>query len=190
MNYISKIRLKNIRGFRNLEIGFLHGEKEPSLLTLIIGRSIVLIDELEQHLHPSLQAEMPRRLNTVFPEIQFIATTQSPLTILGASLENVVSLHRKGNMVFAGNIPDFSGYSAEDMLTDHRLFNTSAYPPETDEKLKQYHRLSGIPKDKRTQSQTEELRALAKELRVQQIPEVRESIAAKELKKLLQKHGL
>jgi len=39
MSYISKIRLKNIRGFRNLEVDILNGEKEPSLLTLIIGRN-------------------------------------------------------------------------------------------------------------------------------------------------------
>ncbi len=69
-------------------------------------KGIVLIDELEQHLHPSLQAEMPRRLSSVFPEIQFIATTQSPLMILGASPENVVSLHRKDNMVFAEKTPN------------------------------------------------------------------------------------
>lgn len=153
-------------------------------------KGIVLIDELEQHLHPSLQAEMPRRLSRVFPEIQFIVTTQSPLMILGALPENVVSLHRKENTVFAETTPDFSGYSAEDMLVDHRLFDTSAYPPETNEKLQHYHRLSGIPKDKRTDRQTEELRSLARELGAQQIPEMRESVAAKELKKLLQKHGL
>jgi len=153
-------------------------------------KGIVLIDELEQHLHPSLQAEMPRRLSRVFPEIQFIVTTQSPLMILDALPENVVSLHRKKNTVFAETTPDFSGYSAEDMLVDHRLFDTSAYPPETNEKLQHYHRLSGIPKDKRTDRQSEELRSLARELGAQQIPEVRESVAAKELGKLLQKHGM
>ena len=153
-------------------------------------RGIVLIDEIEQHLHPSLQAGMPHRLNRVFPEIQFIATTQSPLTILGTRPENVVSLHRRDNMIFAGKTPDFSGYSAEDMLVDHRLFDTCAYPPETDEKLERHHRLSGISKDERTQGQTEELRTLARELMAQQIPEVRESVAARELRKLLQRHGL
>ncbi|MCP4351470.1 MAG: AAA family ATPase [Desulfobacterales bacterium] len=150
-------------------------------------KGIVLIDELEQHLHPSLQTEMPGRLNKIFPEIQFVATTQSPLMVLGASPSNVVSLRREDNMVFSEDIPDFSGYSAEDMLVDHRLFNTEAYAPETNEKLNVYHQLSRIPKDKRTQKQTEDLRSLAEYLRTQQIPEVRESIAAKKLKKLFEK---
>ncbi len=128
-------------------------------------KGIVLIDELEQHLHPSLQTEMPGRLIKIFPEIQFIATTQSPLMILGVSPSNVVSLHRKDGIVFSEYIPNFSGYSAEDMLVDHRLFNTGAYAPETSKRLKLYHKLSGIPKDERTREQTEELRLLAKELR-------------------------
>jgi len=39
MSYISKISLKNIRGFQNLKIDLLQGEKQPNLLTLIIGRN-------------------------------------------------------------------------------------------------------------------------------------------------------
>ena len=41
-------------------------------------RGIVLIDEIEHHLHPSMQAEILPRISEVFPEIQLIATTHSP----------------------------------------------------------------------------------------------------------------
>jgi hypothetical protein len=40
---------------------------------------IALIDELEQHLHPRWQREMVERLHTQFPNIQFIATSHSPI---------------------------------------------------------------------------------------------------------------
>jgi len=40
---------------------------------------IVLIDEIEQHLHPSWQRKIVRLLNQQFPKIQFIFTTHSPL---------------------------------------------------------------------------------------------------------------
>ncbi len=37
--YISRIQLKNIRSFQNLEINLLPEEKKPNLLTLIIGKN-------------------------------------------------------------------------------------------------------------------------------------------------------
>lgn len=45
---------------------------------------IVIIDELDLHLHPKWQKELPTLLSTVFPNIQFIASTHSPIPILGA----------------------------------------------------------------------------------------------------------
>lgn len=45
---------------------------------------IVLIDELDLHLHVSWQKKLPGLLSEVFPKIQFIATTHSAIPILGA----------------------------------------------------------------------------------------------------------
>ena len=39
---------------------------------------VVLIDELDLHLHPKWQRDAIRRLPAVFPEVQFIITTHSP----------------------------------------------------------------------------------------------------------------
>jgi predicted ATP-binding protein involved in virulence len=41
--------------------------------------AIVLIDEADIHLHPSWQAKMGFQLKKIFPQIQFIVTTHSPL---------------------------------------------------------------------------------------------------------------
>ena len=51
----------------------------PSELT-----GIVIIDELDVHFHPRLQHELPTKLTEAFPEIQFIASTHSPIPILGS----------------------------------------------------------------------------------------------------------
>lgn len=45
------------------------------------GQGIVLIDEVELHLHPKWQQEVVPRLRAVFPNIQFIITTHSPIVL-------------------------------------------------------------------------------------------------------------
>ncbi len=47
-------------------------------------KAIVLIDEFELYLHPKLQKELPLILSSLFPNIQFIASTHSPIPLLGA----------------------------------------------------------------------------------------------------------
>lgn len=51
----------------------LNGPQEPA--------GIVMIDEPELHLHPTLQQEVLQRFRKTFPEIQFIVATHSPLLI-------------------------------------------------------------------------------------------------------------
>ena len=50
-------------------------------------RGIVVIDEIEMHLHPSMQAELLPRLINLFPQVQFIITSHSPLFLLGMQKE-------------------------------------------------------------------------------------------------------
>ena len=45
------------------------------------AEAVVLIDELELHLHPGWQRDIARNLTTAFPRCQFIATTHSPQVI-------------------------------------------------------------------------------------------------------------
>lgn len=45
------------------------------------GTGVVLIDEIDLHLHPKWQREIVRNLPEAFPKLQFIATTHSPQVI-------------------------------------------------------------------------------------------------------------
>jgi len=51
---------------------------------------IVLIDEIDIHLHPIWQKRLPQILCEYFPRIQFIATTHSPIPLLGAPRNSLI----------------------------------------------------------------------------------------------------
>ncbi len=53
----------------------------PRLDSPLKGAGVVLIDELELHLHPKWQREVKQKLRNTFPNIQFITTTHSPFVI-------------------------------------------------------------------------------------------------------------
>jgi predicted ATP-binding protein involved in virulence len=53
----------------------------PALENPLHGEGIVLIDEVDMHLHPKWQRIIISKLNTTFPNCQFILTTHSPIVI-------------------------------------------------------------------------------------------------------------
>ena len=56
------------------------------------GKAVVLIDELDLHLHPSWQRTVIEKLTTTFPNCQFIATTHSPQIIGEVSPDKIILL--------------------------------------------------------------------------------------------------
>jgi predicted ATP-binding protein involved in virulence len=57
----------------------------PSLSNPLLGNGIILIDEIELHLHPNWQRAVIGKLNKTFPNCQFILTTHSPIVISESS---------------------------------------------------------------------------------------------------------
>jgi len=53
---------------------------------------IVLIDELEMHLHPNWQRNIVKSLQLTFPKLQFITTTHSPQVIANLNSEYILEL--------------------------------------------------------------------------------------------------
>jgi hypothetical protein len=53
---------------------------------------LVLIDEIDLYLHPTWQATFIEALRRIFPRIQFVATTHSPIVLAGLSSHEVVRL--------------------------------------------------------------------------------------------------
>jgi predicted ATPase len=59
-------------------------EQQPSVFDPSEFTGIVLIDEIDIHLHPKLQKLLVEQLTRTFPKIQFIVSTHSPIPFLGA----------------------------------------------------------------------------------------------------------
>ena len=53
----------------------------PNLDNPLLGEGVVLIDEIELHMHPSWQRVILSVLKKTFPNIQFIITTHSPIVL-------------------------------------------------------------------------------------------------------------
>jgi predicted ATP-binding protein involved in virulence len=53
------------------------------------GGGIVIIDEIDLHLHPRWQRKIVRKLTEIFPKVQFIITTHSPLILGSVRSENI-----------------------------------------------------------------------------------------------------
>ncbi len=55
---------------------------------------IVLIDELDLHLHPKWQLHIVADLKRIFPKIQFVATTHSPFIIQSVEADELLNLDK------------------------------------------------------------------------------------------------
>ena len=53
----------------------------PNLDNPLLGEGVVLIDEVELHMHPSWQRDILKNLKQTFPNIQFVITTHSPIVL-------------------------------------------------------------------------------------------------------------
>ncbi len=119
-------------------------------------KGIVLIDEIDLHLHPSWQKSVIKGLQATFPNIQFIVTTHSPLIINHVPQESVLVL--KDGDCFPMSSHPFNSYGAdvEDIYTIVQGVD-SLLPEEIGNKLQTLFRL--IDEDK-----IEEAKALGKDL--------------------------
>lgn len=65
---------------------------------------VVIIDEIDAHLHPTWQQEIGNTLTRLFPKIQFIVTTHSPLVCRAAEKGSIWRLAAPGNDNESGEI--------------------------------------------------------------------------------------
>jgi predicted ATP-binding protein involved in virulence len=103
------------------------------------GSGVVLIDEIELHLHPGWQRRIVPALERAFPACQFIVSTHSAAVLGHVDHEAVFLLTPNATGVNVAH-PDFSrGMDVNRILED--LLDVSARPEEFEEKLAEMHRL-------------------------------------------------
>ena len=126
------------------------------------SEAVVLIDEVELHLHPSWQQRILNDLRRTFPNAQFIVSTHSPQVLTTVEAKHIVELARERGRIVAGSASGWT-YGAEsgDVLSvvmgvDERPVNDFT------EKLDLYKRL--INDDKGESEDALMLRRALKEL--------------------------
>ena len=98
--------------------------------------ALVLIDEIDAHLHPAWQRTIIQDVSRVCPNIQFIGTTHSPLVVGGLMPQQIYAFHRHPQSGRAEEPirprESFIGYRADQILTSS-VFNFEVKDPETRE---------------------------------------------------------
>ncbi|MFA0690611.1 AAA family ATPase [Vibrio splendidus] len=108
-----------------------------------LDNSIILIDEMELHLHPKFKKNILKKLNTVFPNSLLIITTHDPLVLHSCTeFDKVLVLKNINNKTeIIKEIPDISNYSVEQILTSP-VFGLSTINRNVKygKKIEDYHR--------------------------------------------------
>lgn len=101
----------------------------PNKKNPLLGEGIVLIDEVELHMHPSWQRKVLFALRHTFPNIQFIITTHSPIVLSEADENyNIFFVDNKDGKVSIQKNKQLNGYDANAVLEqfmDTRSMNES-----------------------------------------------------------------
>jgi len=97
------------------------------------GNGIVLIDEIDVHLHPKWQQKVVTKLRKVFPNIQFILTTHSPLVLTYLPDSNF-----KVYRLWGGEVEKFDKVRGMRLIEIfYNLYETLARPKDTQEEIDQ-----------------------------------------------------
>jgi AAA domain, putative AbiEii toxin, Type IV TA system/AAA domain/NACHT domain/Restriction endonuclease len=132
---------------------------------------LVLIDELDLHLHPQWQRVIVERLRLAFPNVQFVATTHSPLVVADAEANpGAVFLLREenGKAVVDDNVPSVNGWRADQILASLLFGYLIERDPRTENALKEASILAGKGnrRSEKEEARYEELMAALESTRI------------------------
>lgn len=128
--------------------------------------AIVLVDEIDLHLHPKWQRTVITHLTGIFKQTQFIVTAHSPLIVQSAPIDaNIVLLKRQGDQVIIHNNQDeqlIKGWRIDQVLTSDLFDVPNARPSLYDQYLKRQQEL--LQKPQLTDADESELEQIGKKL--------------------------
>lgn len=114
---------------------------------------VVLIDELDIHLHPVWQRNIAMLLREQFPNIQFIVATHSPMITAGAGADALTyRFIFDGSKTEVTEIRDLAFMSVDNILASSAFSLVSPFSPQTETQIQKYLKLkkktSLSPKEK------------------------------------------
>ncbi|MFL9691743.1 AAA family ATPase [Aeromonas veronii] len=135
------------------------------------GEALVLIDEIELHLHPSWQRQVLRSLKNTFKKCQFVVTTHSPQVIGQVRPENLRLLYvDDSSKTTLTHAPQSFGMDSNWVLQN--IMGVSARDYETEQRLSAIYQAIDTDKFNDARTLAEELRA-----EVGVFPDLQEAIA-------------
>jgi predicted ATP-binding protein involved in virulence len=112
-----------------------------------LAPAIMLVDEIDLHLHPSWQQRVLGDLMRAFPGTQFIVTTHSPQVLSTVRKENIRIIEELADGTWKTREPDRNPYAHTNSLSLEAVMGGDAYPPLLlTELLREYQRLVGDEK--------------------------------------------
>ncbi len=135
-------------------------DRYPDAKDPLAQPAIVLVDEIDLHLHPKWQRELMGFLSKRFPKTQFIVTAHSPLIIQSEEVANVILLQRDPNkpdqvIVRQDDVAEIRKWRLDQILTSDLYGLDSANAP--DIKAKEARRSAILSKAKLTPKDEAEL---------------------------------
>lgn len=116
----------------------------PHLDDPLTSEAIVLIDEVELHLHPSWQQRVLTDLSRTFPNAQLIVSTHSPQVLTTVRPEHIIALRREDGHIVAGQATAATyGAEAGDVLSTVMGVGERPHGNEFVELLEKYRHLIG-----------------------------------------------
>lgn len=153
-------------------------EANPKAADPLQSHGVVLIDEVDLHLHPSWQRTVIRTLTDIFPNVQFIVTTHSPIVALGASdIAQIVLLDDKSEPLPNGS--EIESYDVSTLLMSPIFGSTSSYSPKWDKSISRRNELMAKPS--LTPEEEDELKQLDKELAQLSINETSDALKLQQM---------
>lgn len=104
-----------------------------------VPSGIVMIDEIDLHLHPSLEQNVVERFSQTFPQIQFIITTHSPLVISNFRQDDnnkIIVMKEYGNEFSNYQMPNLYGVDYSTVVRD--VMEVESAPSEIQEMVNDY----------------------------------------------------
>lgn len=111
----------------------------PSLPNPLQGSGVVMIDEIELHLHPKWQREIIPALTRTFPNCQFIVTTHSPQVLSQVKPDSIFILEKTEEGIITRHPESSYGRDSNRILED--LMDVSERPQLIKDELRQLFRL-------------------------------------------------
>lgn len=139
----------------------------PHSENILLERAVVLVDEIDLHLHVSLQRNLSTYLRKTFPNIQFIVTAHSPLMVYSDDQSNILYLEKDESFVRVRHYENNTNDLRVDQILTSDLFGLDSARSNSVENMME-RRIELLEKNDLSYPESEELIALNK--KVMKIP--------------------